>query len=200
MPVPDKDDIRAYAEELSGAYASFSRQAHRRLATPVYLSLCPLLRPNLSLKDFFRPGSPIYRLLTDDSCRLAMPSATLLLYLNILLWGFWGQEIIELRRFFLYVQTHMDEGVDDTGGTTESLFWTLATDFERRCFRDPPSIWLLTRLVRTSKKLSRVLQLRLEHQLLAFLTGEPDSVGRHFSWTPDAFRSDVLHDLGLPDD
>ena len=198
MPTPDKDDIRAFAEELIGAYGSFYRQAQRSLVTP--LILLPYSPPTSSFttSDFFRPGSSTYRLLTDAACRLAMPSATLLFYWNILLWDLRDQDITQVRRFFLHLRSVMVEGGLEMGGTAESLFWVLTTDVERKCVVNPHASLLLARLLRVSDKVSNNLQRRLEKQLLSFLTGDLDENGVS-SWQPEAFRTAVIQDLGLSD-
>ena len=196
LPVPDGDDFRSFAQELVGAYGSFYQQAQKRQAKPWILASCSSTTPKYTTTDSFRAGSPMHRLLTDATCRLAMPSATLVLYWNIVLWDLRNDDISEIRRFFLDLEATIAGGLEE-GGTAESFFWVLITDLERRCVVNTASILLLARLLRAVNKLSADLQQRLEKQLLAFLTGEAEEDGSSLWWHPQAFWYAVLQDLGF---
>jgi hypothetical protein len=191
--------MRAFVEELIGAYGSFYRLAQRSLAAASIFPLDRSFEMYSLTRRLFHRDSATYRLMVESTSRVMFSPTVLPLYMNILIWTLDRKTVEEVRLFWAYVATLMKEGGLDTGGSAEVLYWILITDVERQYVADPPLVHLLARLLRVVNWLTDALKEKLVEQLLFFLSGSADEAYR-FRWSPDQFRSDVLDDLGMQDE
>ena len=179
------------AQEYMSAFGNFFLEAQVRQSQG--LPKVPDENGYFWISLLFRPGTAIYRLLNNPTS-VGVPRICVLFLLNIILWDHRQALQSLLDGYFRKVQISMVETGLDLDGCMDLLLWTLVTDPETGTI---PSIhhqtlWLLARLLRIHKWLSKHLQAQVEDALLQFLTGNetlqpPVEI--------ESFHLAILHDL-----
>ena len=192
---PATTDFRTSAEELSGAYGAFFREAHnRRLEARLRagslcssssgspessnsVSLAPVVAPS-DPYTYFRPGTAFQRILSGTLPWHTLPPVGPLLYLNMMLYECRGAAATQKLTDGYFPRVFNDMAFEgfDREGSVETLMWTLMRDPSKdaRSIEDPERVWNVTRMLRLLKKVESFRK-KLELALYAFLqAGDPE--------------------------
>ena len=198
MMIPSESENRSLAKEFIGAYRNFHFAAQRRAATSSIATFNTAHEPSLPYCLLLRPGTPTNRLLTDPASSIALDRVVTLLYLNIIIWDCHSAPGVKASDFINRLRVGMLEQGLDVSGSLELLLWLLMTDPIDHNIAEPERLRLLARLLRVEKRLGSNFRRRLEDALLQFLIAG-DEEFHLVEWSPDQFRSEVMHDLALSD-
>ena len=195
--LPVQADRRSLAREFVGMYENFYHAALKRTGKQTSMISGTGAGKGITYAHFFRPGTPIYRLLTDSTCSVSLPRVVALIYLNIIVWDCESDPEVKPVTFVERVRFGMVEQGLDLAGSLELLVWLLMTDPVTRNVAEPERLWLLSRLLRCETQLSTELRARFDSALFQFLlAGESQHIPE--DWTPGQFRADVMHYLSPP--